>query len=176
MKILATFDGSPFSESIIPLLVRLGALPTAEFVLFRSFADAKGTRTGEMKRPMQAAGFSGQGPTPIAVPQREPALAANKEQAVEAALAEVRDYLHGIAGRLPAGAKFTVEAELDRDAASAIVGAAKQLAPDVIVMATHGHTGIVHALVGSVTEKVIHSGVAPVLVVHPQDVKESRAS
>jgi hypothetical protein len=35
MKILATFDGSVFSESIIPQLRALSALPGAEFILLR---------------------------------------------------------------------------------------------------------------------------------------------
>jgi nucleotide-binding universal stress UspA family protein len=154
MKIMATLDGSPFSESILPLLIRLAALPNAEFVLVRAVDDAHGVRTGEMKRPMQAVGFSGQGATPMAVPQNEPGLAVSKEQAVESMLADARDYLERIGQGLPGGTKYTVLPLFDKDAAGAIIRAASETAPEVIVIATHGHTGIVHALVGSVTEKV----------------------
>jgi nucleotide-binding universal stress UspA family protein len=36
---------------------------------------------------------------------------------------------------------------------------------DLIVMGTHGRSGVAHALVGSVTEKVIRAATCPVLVV-----------
>ncbi len=38
---------------------------------------------------------------------------------------------------------------------------------DLIVMGTHGHTGIRHALIGSVAEKVVRTADRPVLVIHP---------
>jgi hypothetical protein len=45
---------------------------------------------------------------------------------------------------------------------------------DLIVMATHGRTGLVHVLCGDVAESVLRSGVAPVLLVHPQAIAQSR--
>lgn len=44
---------------------------------------------------------------------------------------------------------------------------------DVIVIATHGTTGILHTLLGSVAEKVIRYSKKPVLVITPQG-KESK--
>lgn len=38
---------------------------------------------------------------------------------------------------------------------------------DLIVMGTHGRTGIAHFLIGSITEKVIRSAPCPVLVIRP---------
>jgi len=38
---------------------------------------------------------------------------------------------------------------------------------DLVVMGTHGRTGIEHALVGSVTERVVRTVDVPVLTVHP---------
>jgi len=37
---------------------------------------------------------------------------------------------------------------------------------DLVVMGTHGHTGLAHALLGSVTERVLRSVDVPVLTVH----------
>jgi nucleotide-binding universal stress UspA family protein len=45
---------------------------------------------------------------------------------------------------------------------------------DFIVMATHGHSGLRHLVAGSVTEAVIRSGVAPVIVVRPTAVPAAR--
>lgn len=40
---------------------------------------------------------------------------------------------------------------------------------DIIVMATHGRTGLDHFLRGSVTEKVLHHATVPVVAVHVQE-------
>jgi len=40
---------------------------------------------------------------------------------------------------------------------------------DLIVMATHGHTGLAHILLGSVAEKVIHHAPCPVLTTRIDD-------
>ena len=40
---------------------------------------------------------------------------------------------------------------------------------DLIVMGTHGHTGLAHMLMGSVAEKVVRKAPCPVLTVrHPE--------
>ncbi len=46
---------------------------------------------------------------------------------------------------------------------------------DVIVMATHGHSGLAHLLLGSTTEKVAQSLDMPVLTVKPEDGKLSKS-
>jgi len=43
---------------------------------------------------------------------------------------------------------------------------------DLVVMGTHGRTGIEHALVGSVTERVVRTLDVPVLTVHPGSRRE----
>jgi universal stress protein A len=46
---------------------------------------------------------------------------------------------------------------------------AREMKIDLIVMGTHGHTGLVHVLLGSVTEKVVRKAPCPVLTVrHPE--------
>jgi nucleotide-binding universal stress UspA family protein len=50
-----------------------------------------------------------------------------------------------------------------------IVKLAKEKEVDLIVMGTHGRTGLAHALIGSVAERVVHHAHCPVLTVkHPQ--------
>jgi nucleotide-binding universal stress UspA family protein len=50
-----------------------------------------------------------------------------------------------------------------------IIRFAKEMNIDLIVMGTHGHTGLTHVLLGSVTEKVVRKAPCPVLTVrHPE--------
>ena len=50
-----------------------------------------------------------------------------------------------------------------------IIRFAKENGADIIVMGTHGRTGIAHTLLGSVTEKVVRKSPCPVMVIrHPE--------
>ena len=50
-----------------------------------------------------------------------------------------------------------------------ILGVAKEQGADMIVMGTHGRTGLPHMLIGSVAEKVVRKAPCPVLTVrHPE--------
>jgi nucleotide-binding universal stress UspA family protein len=50
-----------------------------------------------------------------------------------------------------------------------IVEAARELGADLIVLSTHGHTGLTHALLGSTAEKVVRHAPCPVLVVREKE-------
>jgi nucleotide-binding universal stress UspA family protein len=50
-------------------------------------------------------------------------------------------------------------------AATSIVAAAKKLKVDMIVIATHGRTGLKHLFLGSVAERVVRTATCPVLTV-----------
>jgi nucleotide-binding universal stress UspA family protein len=114
--------------------------------------------------------------TPFGVRTAEPALAETKEQAVERAKASLQEYLLGISERLPQGVPCRVVTMLDDDARSALVRFAMTEQPDMIVMATHGHTGLVHVLFGDVAESVVRSGVAPVLLVQPDEIRRRQSN
>jgi nucleotide-binding universal stress UspA family protein len=50
-----------------------------------------------------------------------------------------------------------------------IIRCAREIDADLIVMGTHGHSGLAHVLLGSVTEKVVRKAPCPVLTVrHPE--------
>jgi nucleotide-binding universal stress UspA family protein len=59
------------------------------------------------------------------------------------------------------------------NAADEIVRFAQEEAIDLIVMATHGRTGLQHMVTGSVAEKVVRLSSTPVLTVKPKPVRES---
>jgi nucleotide-binding universal stress UspA family protein len=54
---------------------------------------------------------------------------------------------------------------LDGDVASAIVDAARAEQVDLIVMSTHGYSGLTRWVLGSVTEKVLRSAPCPVMAI-----------
>jgi len=53
--------------------------------------------------------------------------------------------------------------------ASEIVRAAQELGTDIVVISTHGHTGLKHVFLGSVAEHVIRTAPCPVLVVRERE-------
>ncbi len=50
-----------------------------------------------------------------------------------------------------------------------IINYAQEVNGDMIVIATHGRTGVFHKILGSVAEKVIRYSKCPVLVISPQE-------
>ena len=66
--------------------------------------------------------------------------------------------------------RFTVHAEVREGTPFyVIIQFAREKNVDLIVMGTHGRTGLVHVLMGSVTEKVVRKSPCPVLTVrHPE--------
>jgi len=62
------------------------------------------------------------------------------------------------------------------DAASVIVETAEKLHVDVIVMSSHGRSGIGRLLFGSVTNKVLGSRVCPVMVVPSKEESPTKPS
>jgi nucleotide-binding universal stress UspA family protein len=167
MKILATFDGTPFSESTFPLLDQIAALPNAEFTLLRIGHEPQGRRRRGRRMPVVAGSGLGQA-SQIVIPANEPQFVETKEQAVERHLSEIEGYLLGLAKRLPKDIDVHIEAHVSDDIAKTIIARAREIAPDVIVMATHSRRGL-GALFGSTTEQVVRSSVAPVLLVHPNE-------
>jgi nucleotide-binding universal stress UspA family protein len=53
-------------------------------------------------------------------------------------------------------------------AAAAIVEAAATLKADLIVMSTHGRSGLGRLILGSVTESVLRGTTVPILIVRPE--------
>ncbi len=81
-------------------------------------------------------------------------------------MAECERQLKRLVKRLKLGPKL-VEKTLVRygRAYCEIADAARSLKADLIIISTHGYTGIKHALLGSTTERVVRHAPCPVLVV-----------
>lgn len=83
------------------------------------------------------------------------------EQVARAKLEKVvADHLEG------KGVSYKAETR-SGEASVGILEHARESEPDVIVMATHGRTGVSHFFIGSVAERVIRQADRPVLVIRP---------
>ena len=85
-----------------------------------------------------------------------------KERDVEEQRADLRQFMG------PAAGTSTTEIVVERgDACSEILQQAIDRKADLIVMGTHGRSGLRHVLLGSVAEKIIRNASCPILVVPP---------
>jgi len=50
-----------------------------------------------------------------------------------------------------------------------ILAEVRRLPADLIVISTHGHSGVTHLILGSVTERLVRSAPCPVLVVREKE-------
>lgn len=77
---------------------------------------------------------------------------------------KVAEELRRIVGERFSGVSAAESAIVESSsAADAICEFAKKIGADMIVMATHGRTGLSHMLIGSVTERVVRHAPCPVL-------------
>ena len=90
----------------------------------------------------------------------------------EKLMATSRKYLAKVASRLRSkGIKVTTKALEANRPASTIMDYAQQNGMDLIVMATHGHTGFKKLLLGSVASGVLHESHVPVLLIRPESCR-----
>jgi nucleotide-binding universal stress UspA family protein len=144
-KILAPLDGSKLGEAAIPFAVEIANKTGAEIVLFR------------VVEPV--ANFAG--PTGEIAWNFISTYEKNAQASVINYLERIRQSLSGVRSGLEM-------ATGEGQPASEIIDYAQVNDIDLIAMSTHGRSGIGRWVYGSVTEKVLHSGDQPVLVVQPK--------
>lgn len=95
-------------------------------------------------------------------------LAEDRSQAITRVRLEWVERLQSeVATHIP-GLPATAIVHVSDDTASAIIESAREASAEVIVVGTHGRTGIGHAILGSVAERVVREATVPVLVVGPK--------
>jgi nucleotide-binding universal stress UspA family protein len=141
-KILTPLDGSSFSESALSHAVEISRATGAELILLRVVQD-----------PLAAVPEAAWGVSPRAV--------------YKTAIRGYR-YLQGLTARLSGeGIKIRTKV-LEGDPASTILCYAHRENVDVIVMGTHGRSGLSKIIWGSVAEKVALTTRRPVVLVKPE--------
>ncbi len=82
--------------------------------------------------------------------------------------AESREYLSKVAGNLKKdGIAVGTRLVVGGEAAAKILEAAREEKVDLIIMSTHGRSGISSWVFGSVAERVVRHSTVPVLIVSP---------
>jgi nucleotide-binding universal stress UspA family protein len=105
---------------------------------------------------------------PVALPDFEKTFPLAKEN--DKVMAESKTRLERLVKEQPIDPKL-VDQVLIRYGRSfhEIAQAARELKTDLIVIATHGYTGLKHVFLGSTTERVVRHAPCPVLVVRDQE-------
>jgi nucleotide-binding universal stress UspA family protein len=98
---------------------------------------------------------------------RDSAVVEWRDQALAATRSAAEDYLHQAAEHF-SGLPVTTLILVRPSVGEAIIDYARDCEIDLIAMATHGRKRLAQALLGSVASEVVHSGVAPCLLVKPK--------
>jgi nucleotide-binding universal stress UspA family protein len=89
----------------------------------------------------------------------------------ENAKKQAGERLAQLPGKELAGELRITRQSLEGSAFLEIIRYARDNNIDLIIMGTHGYSGLTHLLMGSVAEKVVRKAPCPVLTVHPENHK-----
>lgn len=140
-KILVPLDGSPLAEAALPHAKTIAKTGDAEIILLRV-------------PMMPATEFFAREPM-IAVKIRE------EEQA------EAIQYINAKVDELKKEHLKATAVTQDGPVPDTILSIAEDTQADIIVMSTHGRTGLQRWLMGSVADRVVHHAHIPVMLIHP---------
>jgi len=144
-KALVPLDGSKESEAVIPYIEELASKLEIEVTLLHMLAPDYYIYSEVQLKQM------------------------------ESLRASAKDYIEKVAAQLKQkGIAATAEfSEVTQGAeAEEIIKLADETQADVVVMSTHGRSGIGRWAFGSVADRVLHEGNTPLLLVKPSEVRE----
>jgi nucleotide-binding universal stress UspA family protein len=143
--VLIPLDGSPSAEQALEPAIGVGTLTEARYTLLQAIDPL----IAEHTRPPYAAGLD--------------------RRLLPEVRAHATAYLERVAAGLRARALHVEAALVVGTPAQAISDYVRTHAVDLIAMATHGHGGLSHLLLGSVADAVVHTSDVPVLLERPRE-------
>jgi nucleotide-binding universal stress UspA family protein len=143
--LMVPLDGSSIAAQALPLAADLAERARAELLLMQAVSAS-------IESYPAIAPFGRPDLMPSEVLR---ALRARAGQELEAQAANLRERNLTVATRV-----------VDGHPAEAIIDEAEHQSVDLIVMATHGYSGLKRWALGSVTDKVLHAATTPLLLVH----------
>lgn len=145
-RALVPLDGSKESEVVIPYIEELASALKAEVTLLQVL-------------PLGYQGIGGEGYEYIYY----------RASQMESDKAYVQGYLDKIAAQLKEKGVEVKSQVRFGNAAEEIIKLAADIRADVVVMATHGRSGIGRWVLGSVAERILHEGYSPLLLVRSSE-------
>lgn len=139
-RILVPLDGSKRAERAIPVAARLAHTSGGSVILVSVVSKSSGFWPSEAERTTLA------------------------QQGLATGLAEAERYLAGVATSPELERALTESVVLFGPTESTIIAVADSWQADLIVMCSHGYTGITRRIMGSVAEKLAREATVPVLV------------
>jgi nucleotide-binding universal stress UspA family protein len=144
-RILVPLDGSPLSEAVLPYAKNLARALNVEIVLLH--VDVS--------------------PAPEFDPHTPPLAPPTKE--IKQIHADEKAYIKHICSKLESeGARATYLLR-EGPVTETILEVAEIMQADLIAMSTHGRTGMLRLLLGSVAEQVVHESKIPVMLFRPHE-------
>jgi nucleotide-binding universal stress UspA family protein len=145
--LVVPLDGSDFAETAVPVAAGLARVLAARLILVAVIPAAGHLTASEM-------GFAAY-------------VGGDHERLV----ADTQSYLADVAQRIPAPTANVARTVRFGEPATEIARLARESAAAAVVMATHGRTGLVRTIMGSVAGGVLHQSTSPVLLVRPAQLR-----
>jgi nucleotide-binding universal stress UspA family protein len=146
-KIVCPVDFSNCAQQALKYATELAKQFDAELSIVHAYEDPAAYVT-----PMPMSGYVGPGAELLLELRKQ------LEQRLTQTTAEVQQLGVRVRSELLEGAPYRV-----------VLDWAKEYGADLIVVGTHGHTGLTHALLGSVTERIVRMAHCPVLTIRTPD-------
>ena len=149
-KILAPTDLSDLSQAGVRMALEMAADRVAEVVVYNVLGYEETTVVSGVEDwvPVE----------PAEIPRVEEMIAERKVQLGKYLEDNFSDLLAKVKARCEVGVGVAYQRIVEKAAAEGV---------DLVVMSTHGRTGFLHVLIGSVTEKVVRMAACPVVSVRP---------
>ncbi len=151
-RLVVPLDGSEYGAAALPTAKSLSQVLKAKMELLRVVVPSSPQRSDFLSF------------TDTTIEE----LIAQAEKGQQQRIAAAEDYLHHVEELLKESGHAVSTTVILGAPAERILDYAEENEIDLICMSSHGRSGITRWIFGSVTEKVLHTGKVPVLVVHSQ--------
>jgi nucleotide-binding universal stress UspA family protein len=152
-SIVVPLDGSPLAEQVLEPALAVGKLFDAALTLVR------------VDRPVVRPTYLPEGSSILGLTH---SVLEQVQELQHRAQEESQKYLEGVAAKLAArGFRVHTRVVIDEQPAAGILLEAQARHADLIALETHGRRGLSRLIRGSVADKIVRSGIVPVLLHRP---------